>query len=312
MPKSGPQRCALCRKVFTSTKLLEQHKLTKKHRIAESKCTSPAKDVSAAKPAAVKMEGVEGEEPPPPEMLPIDAVSCIFCNRRSDDLAANCHHMLINHGFFIPDAEYLVNLEGFILYCSEKVKDGFVCLYCNDHGRAYHSGRAVQQHMIDCGHCKLRYEDGEDLHEFEEFYDFSKSYAGMDVEEDEDGDVRDWAGSNYSLALNHLGELELPNGKVCGHRQYKVYYNQTMSDRQVREGGKRDLPRLGIGAAAPSTLGRGTGTSLMKRPGGPGGMGDKTGMAMLRRVQRMQAKQGLRLAIAQNKLNKTFDRVMDF
>eukprot|EP00953_Heterococcus_sp_UTEX-ZZ885_P008319 4998-Heterococcus_DN1.PRE.1 len=105
-------------------------------------------------------EQEEREEVP----APIGADICIFCNLRSDSLEANCRHMLQKHGFFIPDAEYLVDPEGLVLYCSEKVKLGHICLVCNGRGRTFFSWRSVQQHMAGLAHCRLCYEEGEDLH----------------------------------------------------------------------------------------------------------------------------------------------------
>lgn len=47
--------------------------------------------------------------------------------------------------FFIPDVEYLQDPEGLIAYVEEKVKLGFICLYCNGKGKTFHTYRAVQQ-----------------------------------------------------------------------------------------------------------------------------------------------------------------------
>jgi pre-60S factor REI1 len=65
--------------------------------------------------------------------------------------------MQLAHGFFIPDREYLVDLPGLILYLSEKVAIGNVCLYCNGKGKEYKSMEAVRKHMVDKSHCKVRF-----------------------------------------------------------------------------------------------------------------------------------------------------------
>ena len=41
---------------------------------------------------------------------------CLFCSFVSKDLQNNVKHMTTKHSFFIPDIEYLVDLEGLISY----------------------------------------------------------------------------------------------------------------------------------------------------------------------------------------------------
>jgi len=41
---------------------------------------------------------------------------CLFCPHVSDTLEKNIEHMTVEHSFFIPDVEYLVDFEGFISY----------------------------------------------------------------------------------------------------------------------------------------------------------------------------------------------------
>lgn len=48
---------------------------------------------------------------------------------------------------------------------------GFVCLWCNERGRAFQSLDAVQKHMRDKGHCKMLHE-GEAMLEYSDFYDY--------------------------------------------------------------------------------------------------------------------------------------------
>ncbi|CAM9881718.1 unnamed protein product [Chrysoparadoxa australica] len=151
---------------------------------------------------------------------------------------ANIHHMLLRHGFFIPDAEYLVDPAGLLEYCGAKVvKEGHICLYCNGKGKQFHSWRAVQQHMSDRAHCKLLYEDGEDLDEFEAFYDFSSTIEVLEEEEGiggedmevEDGEVKsdeeEDAEVTRQLELTDLDELVV-DGKTIGHRQWNRFYRQ--------------------------------------------------------------------------------------
>jgi len=44
---------------------------------------------------------------------------CLFCQHVSDNLEKNIQHMTVEHSFFIPDIEYLVDLEGFISHLGE-------------------------------------------------------------------------------------------------------------------------------------------------------------------------------------------------
>ena len=52
-----------------------------------------------------------------------------------------------------------------------KVGEGHVCLWCNEKGRMFHSTKAVQQHMLDKGHCKMLH-DGDAVFEYADFYDY--------------------------------------------------------------------------------------------------------------------------------------------
>ncbi len=135
--------------------------------------------------------------------------------------AEDClQYMSFKFGFFIPDIEYLVDLDGFLSYCNEKVKLGGVCLCCQ---KVFPDGRACQHHMQAKSHCKIAYENDVDAEEYEDFYDFSATYEDVDdVDLDENGDViQDEASVNAVT-----GELILPDGKVLGHRDFRVYYRQ--------------------------------------------------------------------------------------
>ncbi|KAJ3380404.1 hypothetical protein HDU84_005951, partial [Entophlyctis sp. JEL0112] len=109
---------------------------------------------------------------------------CLFCHsHKSASLEENVAHMAAVHSFFVPDLEFLVDLEGLVRYLGEKISIGNVCLYCNGRGRTLHSLEAVRGHMIDKGHCKIDYENGGEQ-EVAEFYDFSSTWD--DAESDSD------------------------------------------------------------------------------------------------------------------------------
>lgn len=98
--------------------------------------------------------------------LRLTPTSCLFCNvtpfENQDETAK---HMQKEHGFFIPDREYLVDLPGLLLYLGEKVSIGNVCLSCNGKGKEYRTLEAVRKHMIDKSHCKVRFSSSMTLKE---------------------------------------------------------------------------------------------------------------------------------------------------
>lgn len=155
-------------------------------------------------------EDVEGE--------PLGLEECLFCSTVSSDLSENLQHMTDVHSFFIPDIEYLVNLEGLISYLGEKVGTGFICLWCNEKGKSFYSAKSVQQHMVDKGHCKLLHE-GSVLEEYAEFYDYSTSYpdhSDNEVASDEEIEINEINGEGYQMVL--------PSGATIGHRSLMRYY----------------------------------------------------------------------------------------
>ena len=181
---------------------------------------------------------------------------CLFCTNESPSIQENLIHMYSAHSFFIPDAEYLVDLSGLISYLGEKVAVGNVCLFCNEKSREYRSLQAVRQHMLDKSHCKIAYESSDDRLEISDFYDFTSSYPSAkpigkgddeeweDLEDnDDEDDVDDVVDDNPSTASdvdeslpdNQLTygdspfELVLPSGARIGHRSLRRYYVQSLS-----------------------------------------------------------------------------------
>jgi pre-60S factor REI1 len=150
---------------------------------------------------------------------------CLFCPTHSDSIASNLTHMSVTHGFFIPDAEYLVDVSGLIAYLGEKIAVGNVCIYCygkkrrnanaigklnkdeaadeGDIGREFRGLEATRRHMVDKAHCKIAFESEEERLEISDYYDFTSSYpatsrrkskkakASEDWEEVDDGEQPD-------------------------------------------------------------------------------------------------------------------------
>ena len=106
----------------------------------------------------------------------ISPTQCLFCPQTSSSLEDSLTHMSVAHSFFIPDAEYLVDLSGLITYLGEKIAVGNLCIFCNGKGREFRSLDAVRKHMLDKGHSKIAYDTEDDRLEISDFYDFSSSY----------------------------------------------------------------------------------------------------------------------------------------
>eukprot|EP00560_Eucampia_antarctica_P009292 CAMPEP_0197827624 /NCGR_PEP_ID=MMETSP1437-20131217/4363_1 /TAXON_ID=49252 ORGANISM="Eucampia antarctica, Strain CCMP1452" /NCGR_SAMPLE_ID=MMETSP1437 /ASSEMBLY_ACC=CAM_ASM_001096 /LENGTH=502 /DNA_ID=CAMNT_0043428545 /DNA_START=110 /DNA_END=1618 /DNA_ORIENTATION=- len=217
---------------------------------------NPTEDVQTHN-SSTKME----EEPPI-----IDPRQCLFDNHMCASVEENIERMYKKYGFYIPDQEYLIDAETLIGYCTEKVKLGHLCLYCQ---KTFSTSRGCQEHMIMTGHTKLRYERGIDQEDFDVFYDFSEADAeflgttkeeakqkkanfndnNMDVEDDVD-DGGEWEDidegdekmadededgvygaykdeiARHGFDITPLGELVFPDGRIIGHRGLSRYYKQ--------------------------------------------------------------------------------------
>lgn len=117
--------------------------------------------------------------------LAVRLKSCIFCNYSSPTPALNIGHMERFHGMFIPERNYLVDLEGLIGYLHRKVQEYHQCLYCD---KMKSTAFGAQTHMRDKGHCKIPFTSEEEQLEIGNFYDFRSTYSDSESSEDEDED----------------------------------------------------------------------------------------------------------------------------
>lgn len=194
----------------------------------------PPPSTEGAGPTAPPTEGAGPTAPPTTtdsdgewedyEPQPLDVAACLFCRHESTDLEANLQHMSLAHSFFLPDAEYVVDLKGLMRYLGEKVGVGFVCVHCNTRGKAFRSLEAVQKHMVDKGHTQLFFE-GDSALEYADYYDYRASYpdrkeAGVEMGGD---------GPDTNLSVNDNLELVLPSGTTVGHRSLQRYYKQNLT-----------------------------------------------------------------------------------
>jgi pre-60S factor REI1 len=134
---------------------------------------SAEQEASVNDDAEMNVEETSAEEQAVEEEPPvIEPRQCLFDKHMSPSVEANLERMQRKYGFFVPDQEYLVDMEGLVGYCQEKVKLGHYCLYCQ---KVFSTWQGCQKHMISTRHTKLRYEAGIDMEEFDPFFDFSEA-----------------------------------------------------------------------------------------------------------------------------------------
>ncbi|TYZ64361.1 hypothetical protein PybrP1_000273 [[Pythium] brassicae (nom. inval.)] len=287
MKKTGVKtltKCVACNKTFTTANAYDNHLVSKKH-LANAKKLPQAVDAVATIQkqldvvaiGGAEVAATEGERATPltdeevavsleefKQQVPLAKEDCIFCTHHAEDFDANLSHMLKEHGFFIPDVEFLTDAEGLVGYLAEKVKLGNFCLYCNGKGKSFRDYHDVQKHMTALSHCKLPYDEDEDIEELIDFYDFSAQYksskvkaltaggeedaewetdseasVGDDeevVEEDSDGDDDDDDDEAlHTINVSETGELVLANGRRLGRREFRRYYRQRFRPQEARE-----------------------------------------------------------------------------
>ncbi|XP_065636380.1 cytoplasmic 60S subunit biogenesis factor REI1 homolog 1-like [Quercus suber] len=161
----------------------------------------------------------------------LDPSSCFMCDLEHDTIESCMVHMHKQHGFFIPDVEYLKDPEGFLTYLGLKVKRDFMCLYCNDRCQPFNGLEAVRKHMVAKSHCKVHFGDGDDEEEaeLEDFYDYSSSYVDEEGKQlvaagDMDNNVEFGSGGSELIITRRSDEGK--STKTLGSREYMRYYRQ--------------------------------------------------------------------------------------
>lgn len=161
----------------------------------------------------------------------LDPSCCFMCDVEHDTIESCMVHMHKQHGFFIPDVEYLKDPKGLLTYLSLKVKRDFMCLYCNERCHPFNSLEAVRKHMAAKSHCKVHYGDGGDDEEaeLEEFYDYSSSYADTNgkqlVEANDMSNTVDLGSGGSELIITQRTDGRIST-KMLGSREYLRYYRQ--------------------------------------------------------------------------------------
>jgi len=216
--------CQPCHKVFHSQKAYDNHCNAKTHleKLQQSSSLSQSiisDIVENEKPVEVekgvkKCDQTESDDPDFENTICIE--DCLFCEFTGRSLQKTLNHMKIQHSFFIPDEEFLVDLVGLKEYLNDKVGIGFLCLWCDEKGKSFNSLKSVQSHMIDKGHTKLFF-DNEAALEYSDFYDYSSSYP-QDIDED-DQKVEELVNLTDSDVLSDDDKYWiLPSGITIGNR----------------------------------------------------------------------------------------------
>ncbi|KAF9929271.1 hypothetical protein FBU30_001753 [Linnemannia zychae] len=253
--------CKICRKSYSSKNAYENHLASKKHKETEAKHKANPRPVKVA-PVKSDVDSITSkvtvdlsitDDTTQEELedimdkrietaVRLELTDCLFCTEKAETFEKNVEHMTRTHGFFIPDLEYIVDLEGLIKYLGEKVSVGNICLYCNGKGRQIKSLEAVRKHMIDKGHCKIPYDTESEMMEIVDYYDFRSSYPeeeqrkmreaaerGEDIDDEEEELT-----TGVTLAEDEM-ELILPSGARLGHRSLNKYYRQNIKPEETRD-----------------------------------------------------------------------------
>ena len=73
------------------------------------------------------MEEVSTDEEWEDEEEAISITCCMFCKHECKDMGGNIQHMSDKHSFFIPDLEFVTDLEGLLLYIGQRIGKDLTC-----------------------------------------------------------------------------------------------------------------------------------------------------------------------------------------
>jgi pre-60S factor REI1 len=156
----------------------------------------------------------------PASMPELDSTSCLFCPRKFNSLEVNLKHMSHDHAFYIPDAQYCIDVPGLLQQLGEDIAHGNICIWCG-HGfgghitgeetdadlvkRAQRGFHAVRKHMVDKSHCRIPWDTDDQRLEYSDHYDFTSTWAkydsdgnklDMEIERDDNAEWQDEDGSD--------------------------------------------------------------------------------------------------------------------
>ncbi|KAI3987860.1 hypothetical protein MKX01_020974 [Papaver californicum] len=256
--------CALCSKQYRSSKAHGQHLTSKSHilralehdGIPITTVIRPLPNRVANKALVEEVETEESEDewvevgedegdsvtnlsvdesPSDEEMddedMEVNPACCFICDKMHNSIEICMVHMHKQHGFFIPDIEFLKDPEGLLTYLGKKVNRDFMCLYCNYRCQPFNSLEAVRKHMVSKGHCKVRYGDGgeDEEAELEDFYDYSSSYIDEDgkqlVSSEDMSNIVELGSGGSELVITRKTDTKT-SVRTLGSREYLRYYRQ--------------------------------------------------------------------------------------
>ncbi|XP_066602939.1 cytoplasmic 60S subunit biogenesis factor ZNF622 [Prorops nasuta] len=248
--------CKPCKKHFSTKNQYDNHLLSKKHKdkvkdnldskneqldeilthnslLKEGSSNSYKKSNQSLNDMEIDLdvESVDSDEWAEDTENPVKNNDCLFCNHHSKSFLRNIKHMTVAHSFFIPDPEYCTDMKGLITYLGEKIYLAFMCIWCNDTGKTFHTAEAAKAHMIDKGHCKMLHE-GDALVEYNEFYDYSTSYPEASEDPDAEVIIPELDDNDFQLVL--------PSGNIIGHRSLMKYYKQNLNPNSLVYVSKKD------------------------------------------------------------------------
>ena len=206
--------CTACEQHYTDRKAWQAHLKSRNHAQKTAETDSKASLLSDEPLLGTLSIDAQEEDPSANEEESFNPLQCIFCSVESASMDSNLTHMSHAHSFFIPNAEYLIDMESLLSYLFAVVSVFYECLFC---GSSKSTKFGVQDHMRGKGHCKVDFEDDE--HDLKQFYDFSG-------DSDDEGDQPK---TEMALVPNE-NELRLPSGKVLGHRSRTRLHRQDVSD----------------------------------------------------------------------------------
>lgn len=330
---SFEKTCVACQKTFYSENSYENHIKSSKHKSREARMNREHADdassvmsstFSLGEPinktrendadvsnAADGLKAATIEEEDEGEQEPDDgeysSSRCLFCSNKESNINANADHMLKSHGMFIPERDYLADLEGLLHYLWRKINENSECLYCH---AIRNNPAGIRTHMRDKGHCMIAFETEDEQIEIGQYYDFRSTYSdddgesttsdiadggvkvsGSEPEEDgweteassvdEDEDDEEEEGQlalsikNNPVVLEDEYELHLPSGRTVGHRSLAKYYRQnlhnypTPSERAERQ---LAIENGEIEPEEPKPRGRNLNRAVASRANGGSGM----------------------------------------
>ena len=205
--------CTACEQHYTNRKAWQAHLESRNHDQKTAETDSKASFLSDGSPLSTLSLNTHKEDQSASKEESFSPLQCLFCNVESASMDSNLTHMSHAHSFFIPDAEYLIDMESLLSYLFAVVSVFHECLFC---GSSKTTKFGVQDHMRGKGHCKVDFEDDE--HDLKQFYDFSE-----DVDDEGDQPKTEVA------PVPNEDELRLPSGKVLGHRSRARRFRQDLS-----------------------------------------------------------------------------------